>query len=728
MDKKLSARSTQVLTKKDLNLPPDGVFHVLSLMQAGDEPRRIFSAILDESLASCNAKGAALILPSQREGQLAEIYAKVGVFDEELYSEYGAQQAKPDISGLIGFEIVCLGAPLGSLVLQTDNEIDAAIFERAKILAHHAGTCFERQRTSHTIQTLLDRLEVLNELNQLIASNATLERLIKNLVRESAFRFSADVALAFILTETKATLEPKGGYGCTQAQIPAQLSTTVGLLGQVLRMGGHISVPSLASQPGHGLEFLERLGIQSVEICCLEVRGDTMGVLINAFRRESFSSSDDLTRFGEFCQGAAVAIANARNQERIQEYTTKLEDLVQQRTSALEVETQRAEDANRAKSRFLANMSHELRTPLTAIVGYSSVLADGIFGELNEKQRDALQAICRSSDHLKNLIDDVLNLARIESGKEQAEPTQVSVKEVLTQTNKLMLQTAVGKGISLQPIKLDDAVASAHMYVDAKHVHQIIINMMSNAVKYTPRGGKVWIEASIVTDKVRIDVHDTGVGIPESKREKLFERFERGEDAYSRNQEGTGIGLNLTRHLVELNGGRIGVDSTEGKGSNFWIMMPLALEQASTVTVHTPVSDRKKLRLDGLSALIVDDNSDTCEVLRQILQAAGASVETANSVREGVTSLEKQVPDIVLTDLAMPGESGVALIEHVRKQAASKELPIIVLSACAFETDKQIALDAGASLFIPKPFSPQTVIAQVRELTLRHALGTNKGN
>ena len=727
MDTKPNTRTTQVLSKKNLLAPPDGIFQIIELIQAGEEPRRIFNAILDEALISCSARGAALYLPTQREGQSAELLAKVGLFDEEQYNESGAQNPLPGLSGLIAFELICLGAPLGSLVLQYDSPINPQMLENAKILAHHSSVCFEKQRSNHIIQTLLDRLEVLNELNQLIAGNATLERLIKNLVRESAFRFSADIALAFVLNESKTALELKGGYGCTNSQTPVSLSNTHGLLGQVLRMGGHISVPNLANQPNHGLDFLEKLGIKSAEICCLEVRGDTLGILVNAFRRESFSSSDDLTRFGEFCQGAAVAIANAHNQERIIQYTTKLEELVNIRTSALGIATQKAEEANQAKSRFLANMSHELRTPLTAIVGYSSVLVDGIFGELNDKQRDALQAICKSSDHLKNLIDDVLNLARIESGKEEAEPAQVSVKEVLTQASKLMLQTAVTKGISIQPLKLDEALSDCKMYVDAKHVQQIVINLMSNAVKYTPRGGKVWTSVEIVSDKVRINIHDSGVGIPESKKEQLFERFERGEDTYSKNQEGTGIGLNLTRHLVELNGGRIGVESEEGKGSTFWIMMPIASEQQSSVTVSNSGIEKKKLRLDGLSALVVDDNTDTCEVLKEILQAAGAVVQTANSVRQGISALGDNKPDIVLTDLAMPGESGLVLIDHIRKSSVNaSDVPIIVLSACAFESDKQSALDAGASLFIPKPFSPQTVIAQVRELTLMHALGSNK--
>ncbi len=433
-------------------------------------------------------------------------------------------------------------------------------------------------------------------------------------------------------------------------------------------------------------------------------------------------TQNDLTRFEEFAQGAAVAIQNARIQERIQSYTERLEELVESRTAELAIQSSRAEEANRAKSQFLANMSHELRTPLTAIVGYSSVLADGVFGPLQPKQSDALNAIVRSSEHLKNLIDDVLNLARIESGKEEAKPTKVVLKDLLNQTHRLMMQTAIGKGVEISSFTLDPALQETVLFVDAKHIHQILINLMSNAVKYTPRGGKVWLSVESMGDKMKICVHDTGVGIPPHKLEKLFERFERGEDAYSRSQEGTGIGLNLTKNLVELNGGRIGVESKEGKGSVFWVMMPCASKDQALLT-QTDKQDTKVI-LDGLSTVVVDDNQDTREVIKHILTAAGASVRTAASVREGLALIADSQPDIVLTDLAIPGESGLVLIEHIRSMnGPASNLPIIVLSACAFQGDKEAAMSAGASLFIPKPFRPAEITTQVRQLTLKNAMG-----
>lgn len=735
MSDKQPVRVTQIMQLRPSSSSTIGVGNsdevglIVKMIEGGEEARRIFAAIAEAARSLSQAQGAAIYLPGDKSSDEREVVAAAGEFIPPSSPQQQAQAASKPIQALMNnetleyhhFDLNCLGTPVGSLCVFKALKLDTA--ERAQLgtLAHHAAVTFERQKLSSTLQLLLDRLEVLNELNQLIASNIGLQRIMKTLAKECAFRFAADLAITFLLNEDRTELEPKGGYGCAPTIIPKSLSTQDGLLGQVMRLGGHLSVGSLSNYASHNLQFVQELGIRCINVCCLEASGEPLGAILIGHRRETVLSRDDFTRFEEFCQGAAVAIANARTQERIASYTERLEELVESRTADLAVQTARAEEANRAKSRFLANMSHELRTPLTAIVGYSSVLADGIFGELNDKQRDALLAVTRSSDHLKNLIDDVLNLARIESGKEQPEPSRVVIKDLVTQTTKLMMQTALSKGVSLQQPNIADDITTQAIYADPKHLHQIVINLMSNAVKYTPRGGKVWIDITLVGDKVRLAVNDTGVGIPPAKMAKLFERFERGEDAYSKSQEGTGIGLNLTRHLVELNGGRIGVESSEGKGSTFWIMMPQAEDQTSTVAATD--KSEVRARLDGLSTLVIDDNRDTCEVLRQVLASAGAGVRTAHTVQEGIAAIEQATPDIVLTDLAMPGESGLSLIAHIRNSAGSlSHLPIIVLSACAFESDREAALGAGASVFLPKPFKPQEVVRNVRQLALSYAL------
>jgi CheY-like chemotaxis protein/anti-sigma regulatory factor (Ser/Thr protein kinase) len=289
-----------------------------------------------------------------------------------------------------------------------------------------------------------------------------------------------------------------------------------------------------------------------------------------------------------------------------------------------------------------------------------------------------------------------------------------------------MMQTAVGKGVQLLPLQIPPEAANSAIFADHKHIHQIVINLMSNAVKYTPKGGRVWVTVELVVDKIKVSVSDTGVGISGAKQVKLFERFERGEDTYSKAQEGTGIGLNLTKRLVELNGGRIGVESQEGVGSTFWIMMPAATSAATTVA--SPETLDPTARLDGLTAMVVDDNRDTLDVLSLVFSAAGGAVYACASVREALETIEEVKPDIVLTDLAMPGESGVVLIQSIRAMGGDlSRIPIVVLSACAFQQDKDAAVDAGASLFVPKPFRPSEIIRTVRNLTLRSAMTRIRG-
>ncbi|MCB0321520.1 MAG: HAMP domain-containing histidine kinase, partial [Bdellovibrionales bacterium] len=466
----------------------------------------------------------------------------------------------------IVIDIVCIGVPVGTLVVYNPQQSIPELQNRLLELGFFIGTVFEKQRLSTTVQHLHDRLQVLNELNQLIASNIVLSRLMKSLARESAFRFSADLSIAFMLNQENGVLEVSGAYGCAPTVLPKSVSSSAGILGQVMRVGGYFSVTHLERYQNHMLDFLPELGIRSVDVCCLEVRGEVLGAILLGFRRAARFTQLDLTRFEEFAQGAAVAIANACSQQRIHAYTERLEELVEQRTADLAIQSARAEEANQAKSRFLANMSHELRTPLTAIVGYSSVLADGVFGTMTDRQLEGLNAIVRSSEHLRTLIDDVLNLARIESGKEEAEPEPLKIAELIPQVHKLMMQTALGKRITLEPFQISEELKDLKFMCDRKHFHQVIINLMSNAVKYTPEGGRVWLEVKKASDMVQITVCDSGVGIPESKKLKLFERFERGDDSYSKEQVGTGIGLNLTKKLVELNGGRIGLDSKVGDG------------------------------------------------------------------------------------------------------------------------------------------------------------------
>lgn len=722
---------------------PQDLADIITLIQQGEEPKRIFLAILESCCRLAGAHGGGLYLPVEGPSSPPRLVYTEGDFtpEDKLTTTPSSSQrvAIPpfmsaghlnihDSGYYYTFNIVNVGTAMGMVVVATQKQIPDPLLIPIMSLAYQAGVVFERQKLTSTVQHFLDRLQVLNQLNGIIASNLNLAATAKSIARESAFRFAADTAITLLLDEDlKRLIVPRGGaYGCPPTLLPSEIRfDTGGILSHVMQLGGHLSIPNLPERKDANLEFLTSMHIQSIDAHALEVRGETLGALVLGYKRSTSISREELSAFQEFCQGAAVAISNARIQEKLTAHTDRLTELVEQRTKDLERQTFLAEEANRAKSQFLANMSHELRTPLTGIIGYSSVLKDGVFGPLNDKQKDAINAVARSSEHLKNLIDDVLNLARVESGKETPEPKVLVVKDLLMHCYKLVMQAATNKGVKIEAPKIPEDLKSLAIYIDPKHAQQIMINLLSNAVKYTPEGGRVWMNCEVFVDKVRISVHDTGVGIPESKLPRVFERFERGEDAYSKNQEGTGIGLNLTHHLVELNGGRIGVESVEKKGSCFWIMVPIA-DHKIVATTAGENEQPQNIDLSGLSILVVDDNKDTCLILKTILENSGASTLVMHSVKEAVNALKESVPDIILTDLALPHESGTQLIQHVRTSKTElSTLPIIVLSACAFQSDRDEAMNAGASLFIPKPFHPSEVLSRVRELTLARALQQN---
>ena len=256
-------------------------------------------------------------------------------------------------------------------------------------------------------------------------------------------------------------------------------------------------------------------------------------------------------------------------------------------------------------------------------------------------------------------------------------------------------------------------------------MRQVLLNLMSNAVKYTPSGGSVCLSAEIVGDKAHIAVRDTGVGITEDEQKRLFQRFERGDDNYSKSQTGTGLGLSLTKHLTEINGGKISVSSKKGEGSTFSVLIPLADNDALAEEAHAGEGAELAVlnRLEGLNILIVDDNKLTCDVLETIITQSGGHAYVALDVPQARKIAESTDLDAALVDLAIPGEDGLSFIRWIRQTSSSLSLlPVIVVSACVFDRDRELAKEAGASFFIAKPFKPAEVVRSIRHFTLSSVL------
>jgi PAS domain S-box-containing protein len=380
-----------------------------------------------------------------------------------------------------------------------------------------------------------------------------------------------------------------------------------------------------------------------------------------------------------------------------------------------------AEKANRLKDEFLATVSHELRTPLNAVLGWAQMLRAGTVPA--ERQAAALDTIERNARNQAQLIDDLLDVSRILSGKLQLEVGVVQIGDVVAHALETVRPAADAKQIRLQ-VTLD---SQSTVMGDPNRLQQVIWNLLSNAVKFTPKGGRVRVVLSRRDSLVELSVVDNGQGIEASFLPHVFERFRQADGGITRRVGGLGLGLSIARHLVEAHGGAIeAVSEGLGKGSNFIVRLPvspaLGLSPHNPALLATATSALDIPRpLDGLCVLVVDDEPDTREMLRELLETYRANVLTAASAAEALGILKDKPIDLLISDIGMPEQDGCALIREVRALEAHEkaDLPAIALTAYARTQDRTRVLLAGFTSHMPKPVEPLELLAMIATLTGR---------
>jgi signal transduction histidine kinase len=376
-----------------------------------------------------------------------------------------------------------------------------------------------------------------------------------------------------------------------------------------------------------------------------------------------------------------------------------------------------AETANRLKDDFLATVSHELRTPLNAVLGYSQLL--GMGGRSPEQVRRAVEAIERNVKSQAQLIDDLLDVSRIVSGKLRLELQPVEPATVVHNAVEAVAPSAAAKSVALVTT-LDPAAGPVRG--DAGRLQQVVWNLLSNAIKFTPEGGRVEVRLARAGDNVELAVRDTGRGIPPDMLSHVFDRFRQADSSTTRQYGGLGLGLSIVRQLVEMHGGTVRAESQgEDHGSVFTVTLPVApLAEPGEPPPPTEHGEERAApgRLDGARVLAVDDDADVRSLLCEVLEAAGADVAVASSVAEAVEALETFAPDVLLSDIAMPGEDGYALIRRVRAWDSGEiaAIPAAALTAFAGEENRRKALDAGFHRHSSKPIDPAALISLVAEL------------
>jgi len=442
--------------------------------------------------------------------------------------------------------------------------------------------------------------------------------------------------------------------------------------------------------------------------------------------RLEFTSRDEI---------GMVAVAFNRMSERVQGAQQRMEGRVRERTRELDgtltqlrEQEQRlyeakeaAERANHSKSDFLAKMSHELRTPLNSIIGFSEVLQDRVFGELNEKQGQYVDHVLTSGRQLLDLINDILDLSKVEVGRMDLHLENVSVEPNLAHVMAIVQTLAAQKNIELH---LDVESDLRRVHVDASKLKQIMYNLVGNAIKFTPDGGRIDVSATRTSttngkeEMIQIAVADTGIGISGEDIGRVFDEFEQVDNTYAREQPGTGLGLALTRRLVELHGGQISLESEVGCGCTFRFTLPTEREDAGAPALPEP-TDEIVIGESAPLVLIVDDDRVAADLLTHYLTHAGYRVQHAVNGDEALALARDRQPDVITLDILMPGLDGHEVLSQLKKCPETQDIPVVVVSVTE---DRAIGMSLGAADWFVKPARRKEFVCAIQRAV---GLGTN---
>ncbi len=434
---------------------------------------------------------------------------------------------------------------------------------------------------------------------------------------------------------------------------------------------------------------------------------------------------------GRLCQAfEGMRLAVQQRDIELRRFNDTLQEQVRQRTSDLVAAKEVAEEANKAKSEFLANMSHEIRTPLTAILGYSEMLMDE--GTSPQERKEHSLVILRNGKHLLNLVNDILDISKIEADKLVLERRPCSIHAIVADVVSMMRVRAIEKHLTLTARYVTPMPWT--ILTDEARLRQALINLVGNAIKFTSTG-EVSISISLVQGQqdippmIQVDVHDTGIGISAEAIKSLFRPFTQADSSTTRKFGGTGLGLTITKRIIEKMGGQVQVQSTPGQGSTFTLVVPTGPLEGIAMVEHTaeamaetteaPHQPERTHPLEGLRILLAEDGPDNQLLIRTVLSKAGAEVEVVENGLLAVQAATARPFDLVLMDMQMPEMDGYEATGQLR--AKGYEAPIVALTAHALSSDRARCIDAGCTDYLTKPIDRAALIALILKHTFQPA-------
>jgi PAS domain S-box-containing protein len=569
-------------------------------------------------------------------------------------------------------------------------------------LAVQVAIAIQQAQLFTQVQQQAQREHLLNQLSKALNSSLDPAHILQEIVNRTGEGFGVDRAVIYMLDEEILAINEWRAS-----------ETISSILGFRYPLSDWPDLPDPTSAFNQGQAFysldlsvqatttalqvlVNELQTRSVLCAPIIIRDRIFGALaLHTTTCHRTFTQEEVQLLHQIAGHAAIALYNAQSY-------SYLEQLVKQRTRELEQEKLTSDAANRAKSEFLATMSHELRTPLNAILGLSQVLQREIFGNLTPKQLEYINHIHSSGEHLLMLINDILDLAKVESGHETIMPKWLSVTELCHYCLALVQEEAQERQLQLIS-QLDPAID--YYYADERRLRQMLLNLLSNAVKFTPTGS-----VSLIVEKqpegITFTVKDTGIGIPADKISQLFQPFSQLDSQLNRHYAGTGLGLALTRKLARLHGGDVTVTSILHQGSTFTLFLPELLTPAAASAPTARQTSTVFTACPKGRILIVEDDTVSAMVLQDYLRAGGYQVLLHTNEERFLQVIQDYEPNLVLLDVQLAGTiTGVDLLHELRSHAQFQSLPVVIITALVMAGDREKFLQAGATAYLSKPLN-----------------------